>query len=44
MDGYVEGVTDEKRKAQNKVVKMFLLSIQAPPHVPEKSINESIGG
>jgi hypothetical protein len=25
--------TDEKRKAQNNVVKVLLVSIQAPPHV-----------
>jgi hypothetical protein len=34
---------DETRKAQNKAAKVLLVSIQAPPHVPEKSINEGIG-
>jgi hypothetical protein len=34
---------EEKRQAQNNAVKMFLPSLQAPPHVPEKSFNEGIG-
>ncbi len=41
MDRYVEAVTDVKRKAQNKVVKMLFVSIQAPPQVQKSPLTKA---